>query len=412
MSVTGNTLKGIRDLAQESHLLYYGDIAWFLETNRRLLSREQLQGVVHEHRYRLKLLSLFFDHIILPPSSLLMGSTVANALVRDAHVKALAEGGIIITTYWPWCVDLRDFAQELSAFLTVTIQQEVTIANDVMAFFRLLAGYKRDVGEQSTWVQDRLEDLLTVNKSHIISNYGKDALGRVRELAQRAEGVAKIPFNMERFGVLVADDSELPGGLIHETLRSTWGLYFEGGVVGNFCGRYTYSEVDAHAHEERVYHGVSRVFFAPQFLEFFLKQVGISAPRRLTQLPSVSMIRLRELPEWQAFRSGFWEICTSLSSDLHSQMLDEQQLSTPEQAPSELTQALRKALLAKPGGRFGIALRHASRLLVDLGQSSVPLLQSLATYGKLDERLERIARRLARPGLTGFVTELRRMLRK
>lgn len=406
------THETIRDLAEGAHLLYYGDIAWFLETTRRLLSEEQVHAAVREHCYRFKLLGLFFDHIILPPSSLLLGTALASTLIRDSEVKTLAEGNLLITTYWPWCADLHDFAEELAAFLAVTVQQKVEATHDLLSFFKLLACYKRDTTTQSMWARDRLTELLTWNEGQIVGSYGTETFRTLRELARRAEGVGDIPFNLEKFGVLVAQDQRLPSELSREMQRSTWSIYFEGGVVGNYCGSYATNGTDTTEFEERTYRGVSRVFFTPVFLEFFLRQIGIPAPRRLARMHGGSVLGLRELPEWLAFRDSFWEVCSLLSVDLQSEMLDEKQLSSPEQSSSELALALRRALLSKPGGKVGVTLHHASRFLVDLGQSNIPLLQSLATYTKLDEGLERLARRLARPGLAAFAAKLRHMLNK
>jgi len=406
-------METIKYLGSRRRLIYYPEIAWFLPQNRTLYTREEIEFLIKEHLQKIKCLALLFDHIIFPPSSLLIISRVIRGLTSNTDIVGLLDAGVIITTYWTWCRDSQDFLPRKLEFLSNIVGFHLHVDDNIKRVFKIFHSYARDVVQQNQWAKEELFQFLNDNREVIINNYGKKALSQLWELAKRSEYSESIPYSLEKFGILLRREETLPAPLRKEIEDRCWGFYFEGGVTGNYCVRYPVAEVDHKMAEHLIYDNVFGGFFSPSFLEIFLEASGIYKPQKIWGLNYKDILSLRSEKEWEEFTKVYFEIARSLSSTLEEAFTWNERYKVFREGNIEkFCLLIRSELIKNRFGRFDKHLKDMAALLSEAGGLvGIPFLPFLNKKLRLEEKIEALALTLKSPSFVSFRDKLNEKLR-
>ncbi len=392
-------METIKTLGSRSRLIYYPELAWFLPENSALHTREEVNSLIEGHCHKLKCLALFFDHVILPPGSLLTGFPIVRGVLKDIDMLGLMEAGVVTTTFWAWCRDSEDFIPAKLEYMTDITGTPFEIDEATKRAFEIIRPHARDVTQQNVWTKGQMFQFLDDNADVIRLNYGQEALSRLMDIAKRSEYSEQVPYSLEKFALLLRRDGTLPHRLKKETKRKCWSFYFDAGVIGNYCVRYPLIEVDHKATKRLTYNNTLGIFFSPNFIHTFLQACGISMAHRILYLTYKDILELRGTNGWKEFTNVYFDIAASLSATLEETLtLSERQKLFREGETERLRLLTRDELLTSRFGRLDKPLNDMAEFLIEAGSfAGVPFLRFLTRKFHLQQKVEDFALMLRSP---------------
>ena len=234
--------KPIYDLHSEKKIVYYPEIGYL---NPHLWQGLKPASWVNKqlktrHLPNLKLLALYFHHILFPTSHLLTPVSYPDRVLKrkiltHPSVRYLIERNIIISTLWKQASGSREYIERYTQYLTNS-QWGFDPLSDEGCLKGILSMdfYSRDMTKQSQYTGKEIQDTLRKRKTTLTTSLiGEKKYSFLIDLIKKSSQRDDVPFAHEPFFYNLQLSDNFSKVTKKNIITATNEVYFNSGELGN-----------------------------------------------------------------------------------------------------------------------------------------------------------------------------------